>query len=70
MNKQELSTKDMREALGDLAKPDWDEVLVEQLYRVLMDESAPPVLVELAASGFKLGKLDKTYWKPSDRNVI
>jgi len=57
--------KKMREELGDLAPQDWDDVLVIQLYRVLINENTSIVAVELAASGFKLSQ---NVW--SERNPI
>ncbi|MBP9703017.1 hypothetical protein KBD69_05030 [Candidatus Woesebacteria bacterium] len=65
-----LNPKEMRDALGDLAKPEWNDAQVIQLYRLLMDNSSLPIAINFAAEGFLLGKLDKTYSKPSDRNVI
>lgn len=66
-------TKDinqMRIELGDLVKPGWNDSQVSQLYRLLMDSSSLPIVINLAAAGLLLGKLDQNYWKPSDRNVI
>lgn len=57
--------KKMREELGDLAPQEWDDILVKQLYRVLMSDNTSIKAVELAASGFKLNQI---VW--SERNPI
>ena len=60
-----IDVNQMRKELGDLAPPEWDDVLVKQLYKVLMSENTSIVAVELAASGFKLNQI---VW--SERNPI
>lgn len=65
-----LTIKDMRNELGDLAKPDWSDKQVAQLYRLLMGGEVLPFAVNLAAMGLLLGKIDNSSSKPIDRNFI
>lgn len=55
----------MREKLGELAKPDWNDQQVESLYRALLNPDTTQVAVDILGAGLKLGKI---VW--SERNPI
>lgn len=57
--------KQMREELGELAKPGWDDQQVESLYRALLNSDTTQVAVDILGAGLKLGKI---VW--SERNPI
>ena len=59
------SIEQMREKLGELAKPDWNDQQVESLYRALLNPDTTQVAVDILGAGLKLGKI---VW--SERNPI